>query len=129
MANIQLVEGASVEIAGVTYKATSDGKGGMTLVEAPARKALNFDKATSNLTDDNGVVVGRINFRNKMTSDAIPELGASNVSVVVSDSYAEGYDLTVVKVANTNVKEKPKYAGGATIGTRKEWALFLTKQD
>ena len=129
MANIQLVAGASVVIAGVTYVAQPDGRGGMTLTDAPSRKALNFDKATGNLKSDDGTVVGRVNFRNKMASDAIPELGASNVSIVVSDTYAKGYDLTIAKVANTNVKEQPKYAGGATIGTRQEWALFLTRQD
>lgn len=129
MADIKLKAGALVVIAGVTYVAQPDGNGGMTLTDSPNRKALNFDKETKNLTDDNGTVVGRVNFRNRMASDAIPELGASNVSIVVSDSYAKGYDLTIAKVENTNVKEKPKYAGGATIGTRQEWALYLTRQD
>jgi len=128
MSNIVLTDGGLVVIAGVTYVAKANGQGGFNLDES-TRKPLNFNKETGNLQDDAGNVVGRINFRSKMTSDAIPELGSSNVTVVVSDAYAEGYDLTVANVANTNKKASPAWAEGATIGTRQEWALFLTKKE
>lgn len=128
MANIQLVDGGLVVIAGVTYIATANAQGGFDLNESK-RKPLNYDVETGVLTDDNDVIVGRMNFRSKMTSDAIPELGTNNVTVVVSDAYAEGYDLTVARVSNTNKKANPDWAEGDFIGTRQEWALFLTKKE
>ena len=130
MSTINLTNGGLVNIDGVEYVAQSNGKGGMDLVPRPSRKPLNLDKDSGNLTDDNGTVVGRVNFRSKMTSDAIPELGTANVSIVIADAYASGYKLSVAKVANTNKKEKPEWAGGATIGAgRHEYALFLTRDD
>lgn len=128
MSNIALTNGGLVVIGGVSYIATANAQGGMDLVESK-RKPLNFDKATGNLQDDAGNVVGRVNFRSKMTSDAIPELGTANVTIVVSDAYAEGHELKVVKVANTNKKDTPDWAGGAQIGTRQEWAFYLERSE
>ena len=125
MSTIKLVAGTIVAIAGQDFLVAQDGQ---SLSPAPARKPLNYDKSTGNLSDDDGTVVGRVNFRSKMTSDAIPELGSQNVTVVVSDEYATGYELAVANVANTNSKVNPKWAGGASIGTRQEWALFLVRK-
>ena len=125
MSTIKLVAGTIVAIAGQDFLVAQDGQ---SLSPAPVRKPLNYDKSTGNLSDDDGTVVGRVNFRSKMTSDAIPELGSQNVTVVVSDEYATGYELTVANVANTNSKANPKWAGGASIGTRQEWALFLVRK-
>lgn len=125
MSTIKLVAGTVVAIAGQDFLVAQDGQ---SLSPAPARKPLNYDKATSNLSDDDGTVVGRVNFRSKMTSDAIPELGSQNVTVVISDEYATGYELAVANVANTNSKTNPKWAGGDSIGTRQEYALFLVKK-
>lgn len=127
MSTIELKAGSQVTIDGVAYVLSANGQGGIDFVKS-TRKAINYDSATGNLTDNAGNVVGRMNFRAGMTSDAIPELGESNVSVVISDSYAKGYDLKVVKVANTNKNKKVKWAPGAVIGTRQEWALYLDKQ-
>lgn len=132
MSTIQISAGDVIAIGNDKFVASTDANGKLVLsahVDAPTRKALNFDKATGNLSDDDGNVVGRMNFRSKMTSDAIPELGNSNVTVVVSDAYANGYDLAVSRVANTNKKQNPDWANGADIGTRQEWALYLTKVD
>ena len=125
MSTIKLVAGTIVAIAGQDFLVAQDGQ---SLSPVPARKPLNYDKSTGNLSDDDGTVVGRVNFRSKMTSDAIPELGSQNVTVVVSDEYATGYELAVANVANTNSKANPKWADGASIGTRQEWALFLVRK-
>ena len=125
MSTIKLVAGTVLSIAGQDFLVAQDGQ---SLSPAPARKPLNYDKATGNLSDDDGTVVGRVNFRSKMTSNAIPELGSQNVTVVISDEYATGYELTVANVANTNSKTNPKWAGGASIGTRQEYALFLVRK-
>ena len=125
MSTIKLVAGTIVAIAGQDFLVAQDGQ---SLSPAPVRKPLNYDKSTGNLSDDDGTVVGRVNFRSKMTSNAIPELGSQNVTVVVSDEYATGYELAIANVANTNSKANPKWAGGASIGTRQEWALFLVRK-
>ena len=125
MSTIKLVAGTVVAIAGQDFLVAQDGQ---SLSPAPARKPLNYDKATGNLSDDDGTVVGRVNFRSKMTSNAIPELGSQNVTIVISDEYATGYELAVANVANTNSKTNPKWAGGASIGTRQEYALFLVRK-
>ena len=125
MSTIKLVAGTVLSIAGQDFLVAQDGQ---SLSPAPARKPLNYDKATGNLSDDDGTVVGRVNFRSKMTSNAIPELGSQNVTIVISDEYATGYELAVANVANTNSKTNPKWAGGASIGTRQEYALFLVRK-
>lgn len=127
MSNLTLNAGSTVTIDGVTYVVSANPQGGVNFTKS-TRKPLNYDAATGNLTDEAGNTVGRVNFRSGMGSAAIPELGEQNVTVVVSDAYAKGYDLKVVKVANTNKNKKPDWAGGAFIGTRQEWALYLDKK-
>lgn len=127
MGTITLKNGGAVNVGGKTYIAQVNKAGGLDLIES-TRKALNYDANTGNLMDDGGKVIGRVNYRGKMDSDAIPELGELNVSVVLADHYAKGYDLKVVKVANTNKNKKPDWAGGDFIGTRQEFALYLDKK-
>lgn len=127
MSTIALKNGGAVVIGGKSYIAKANRAGGFDLVET-TRKALNFDKESGSLLmDDNGNVVGRIDFRGQMASEAMPELGELNATVVIADSYAKGYTLKVVKVANTNTKAQPGWAKGANIGSRQEFALYLDK--